>query len=222
MSDFELISNHLCPYTQRAAIQLDEKGLDHGRVYVDLAAKPAWLLAISPLGKVPVLRHGGAAIFESQVICEYIEDVAPARPQLPADPQARAAQRAWIAFASEAIADVHGFYMAPDAAAFERKRADLAGRLQTLDQRLGDGPYFDGAEFGLADAAFAPLLRLFDGFDAIADFGFFSGLRRLPAYRDALARRPSVQRAVVADYGERFSHYLAARGSHLSRLMPRR
>jgi glutathione S-transferase len=127
MPRFELISNHLCPYTQRAVIQLHEKGLDHDRIYIDLAAKPAWLLEVSPLGKVPVLRHGDAILFESQAICEYIEEIAPARPLLPTDPLARAGQRAWMEFASAATADVFGFYTAPDATTFGRKCADLAG-----------------------------------------------------------------------------------------------
>ena len=69
-----LVSNVLCPYTQRAAIQLAEKDIEFQRVYIDLADKPAWFASISPLGKVPVLQVGDAAIFESAVICEFIED----------------------------------------------------------------------------------------------------------------------------------------------------
>jgi hypothetical protein len=41
----------------------------------------------------------------------------------------------------------------------------------------------------------------------------------VPAYRRRLAQRPSVQRAVVTDYSERFRQYLLSRGSHLSGLM---
>ncbi|MFG6432466.1 glutathione S-transferase family protein [Roseateles sp. LYH14W] len=219
MPAFELISNHLCPYTQRAAIQLAEKGLGFERVYIDLADKPAWFLALSPLGKVPVLRHGDAAIFESSVICEYIEDVVPGAPLLPAEPAARARHRAWVEFASAIVGDVFAFYSAPDAASFERKCADLAVRFNTLERQLGAGRCFDGEHFGLVDAAFAPLFRLFDSFDEIGDFGVFEGLTRVPAYRRRLAQRASVQGAVVADYGQRFKHYLATRGSRLSRLM---
>src|SRR3954447_25805808 len=76
MERLTLISHHLCPYVQRAAIALAEKGIPFERVYVDLAAKPDWFKAISPLGKVPVLRVGQASgeetsIFESAVILEY-------------------------------------------------------------------------------------------------------------------------------------------------------
>lgn len=219
MHHFELISNHLCPYTQRAAIQLGEKGIAFERTYIDLADKPAWFLRLSPLGKVPVLRDGDATIFESSVICEYIEEVTPAKPLLPAAPAARARHRAWVEFASAVVGDVFAFYSAPDAASFERKCADLAARFGALEQQLGNGPYFDGTPFGLVDAAFAPLFRLFDSFDAIGDFGVFAGLARVHAYRGRLAQRDSVRRAVVGDYDRRFRHYLATRGSRLSGLM---
>jgi glutathione S-transferase len=216
MTRFELISNLLCPYTQRAAIQLAEKGLPYERTYVDLAAKPAWFGQLSPLGKVPVLRVGDEALFETAVICEYIEDVAPATPMWSSGPLDRARERAWAEFASAVIADVFGFYMAPDAAAFDRKCADLAGRFRRLEQHFGAGPYFCGTRFGLVDAAFAPVFRLFDTFDDIGDFGIFAGLCAVPSYRRALAERPSVHNAVVPNYGQVFRQYLLERGSYLS------
>ena len=221
MPHFELISNLLCPYTQRAAIQLAEKGLPCERTYIDLAAKPAWFVQLSPLGKVPVLRVGDVPLFETHVICEYIEDLAPATPLWASSPLDRARERAWAEFASATIADVFGFYMAPDDAAFDRKCADLAGRFQRLEQQLGAGPYFAGDRFSLVDAAFAPVFRLFDTFDAIGDFGIFAGLGAVPAYRRALAERPSVRQAVAPSYGQVFRQYLLERGSHLSRVLHR-
>jgi glutathione S-transferase len=44
---------------------LAEKGLAYERVYIDLANKPEWFLQLSPLGKVPLLRVSGAAVFET-------------------------------------------------------------------------------------------------------------------------------------------------------------
>lgn len=219
MPAFELISNHLCPYTQRAAIQLAEKGLPFERVYIDLGDKPGWFSALSPLGKVPVLRVGDAAIFETAVICEYIEEVAPDLPLHPATPLERAQHRGWIELASATIADVYGFYMAPDAQAFERKCNDLAMRISWLERHLGQGPYFAGPGFHLVDAAYAPIFRLFETFDALGDFGFFKAAPRVSDYRAALAERGSVQQAVVPDYAARFRQYLSERGSHLSRHM---
>jgi glutathione S-transferase len=221
MTRFELISNLLCPYTQRAAIQLAEKGLPYERTYIDLAAKPTWFVQLSPLGKVPVLRVGDEALFETAVICEYIDDVAPATPMWSSNPLERARERAWAEFASAVIADVFGFYMAPDATAFDGKCRDLARRFQRLEQQLGAGPYFCGTRFSLVDAAFAPVFRLFDTFDEIGDFGIFAGLRAVPSYRRALAERPSVRHAVVPNYGQVFRQYLLERGSHLSRVLGR-
>ena len=58
----------------RRAIVLMEKGVPFERRDVDLKNKPAWFLALSPLGKTPVLQVGDDAIFESAVICEYLDD----------------------------------------------------------------------------------------------------------------------------------------------------
>ncbi|MBC8845342.1 glutathione S-transferase N-terminal domain-containing protein, partial [Escherichia coli] len=67
-----LISFTTCPYVQRAIIALKEKNVDFDVVYIDLANKPDWFLAISPLGKVPVLKvelpgETEAILFESSV-----------------------------------------------------------------------------------------------------------------------------------------------------------
>jgi glutathione S-transferase len=51
-----LVSHHLCPFVQRAAIAPAEKSVPYRRIMVDLANKPDWFAAISPLGKVPLLR----------------------------------------------------------------------------------------------------------------------------------------------------------------------
>lgn len=64
----ELISFKTCPFVQRSVITLKEKGIDFKTTYIDLAEKPAWFLAISPLGKVPVLKIGDEVLFESAVI----------------------------------------------------------------------------------------------------------------------------------------------------------
>ena len=72
--ELTLISHNLCPYVQRAIIVLAEKDASFERRYVDLAHKPEWFRALSPLGKTPVLLAGGEPVFESAVICEYLED----------------------------------------------------------------------------------------------------------------------------------------------------
>jgi glutathione S-transferase len=210
-----LVSHVLCPYVQRAAIALSEKGVAYERRDVDLADKPAWFKAISPLGKTPVLLVGDAVVFESAVICEYLEDThAPALH--PEDPLARARERAWIEFGSSVLNDIWRFYTAPDAVALDARATDLRARFEQIEAALGEGPWFGGTRFGLVDAAFGPVFRYFDTFDAIADFGVLRGLARVDAWRAALTARPSVRAAVAADFPARLLAFLVARGSALS------
>ncbi len=88
-----LVSYHLCPYVQRAAIAADEEGIALRREFIDLSAKPDWFLALSPTGKVPLLRVGEAVLFESAAICEYLDETSPSPALLPADPLGRARHR---------------------------------------------------------------------------------------------------------------------------------
>lgn len=220
METLTLVSHHLCPYVQRAAIALAEKGVPYERVYVDLANKPDWFKALSPLGKTPVLRVGETAIFESAVILEYLEDTQ-SHPLHPTDPLRRAEHRSLIEFGSAILNDIWGLYSAPDVAAFETKRKQLTGRFAWLEQRLAAAPWFDGGDFSLVDAVFAPVFRYFDAFDRIGRFGMLDGLPKMARWRQALAARPSVIEAVTADYHERLWKFLLARQSHLSQEMQR-
>jgi glutathione S-transferase len=219
--DLLLVSHALCPYVQRAAIVLAEKGAAFERRDIDLSDKPAWFLALSPLGKTPVLRVGDTAVFESAVICEYLEDTLPPRLH-PADPLERAVHRGWIEFGSALLQEIAGFYQAPDAESLQARRDGLCRRFAQLEQVLqarpsGDGPYFAGARFAIVDAAFAPVFRYLDAFDRIEDFGWCAQAPRVQAWRIALALRPSVREAVAADYPQRLLAFLRARGSELSR-----
>jgi glutathione S-transferase len=212
-----LVSHPLCPYVQRAAIVLAEKGVPFARRDVDLADKPAWFRALSPLGKTPVLLVGEEPLFESAVICEYLDEtVAPALH--PRDPLARARVRAWMEFGSAVLNAVAAFYNAPDEAALAARRADLRARFEQVEAALDPrGPWFEGERFGLADAVFGPVFRYFEVFEALGEAGFFDALPRVQAWRAALAARPSVRQAAGADYAGRLARFLVERGSALSR-----
>src|SRR5216683_1990241 len=145
-----LISHKLCPYVQRAVIALTEKGVGFERIDIDLANKPDWFVAISPLGKTPVLQVGDVAIFESAVILEYLEETQPS-PLHPADPLKRAEHRAWIEFGSAVLNDIAGFYAAPDEVAFKTKTSQLEQRFARLEARVAAAPWFDGENFSLVD-----------------------------------------------------------------------
>lgn len=210
-----LSSHALCPYVQRIAIALVEKGVAHERRVVDLGNKPQWFLEISPLGRTPVLTVGDAALFESTAILEYLEETQP-NTLHPTDPVERARHRAWIVFGAEVLDTIAGFYSARDAVTFEAKRAALRRHFEILEGHLSAGPWFAGADFSLVDVAFGPVFRYFDVFDVIDNFEFFEGLTKVQAWSLLLAARPSVRDAVSKDYNALLRDFLLRRDGVLA------
>lgn len=210
-----LISHALCPYVQRAAIVLAEKGAVFERVDVDLANKPDWFLNLSPLGKTPVLLVDDVPVFESAVICEYLDETISPRLH-PADALERARHRSWIEFGSAILNSIWTFYTAPDDTTLEARARELADKFARIESALGDGPYFSGERFTLVDAVFGPVFRYFDVFDRIGEFGVFANTPKVWTWRTALAARASIAEAVQPDYPARLIAFLLARGSALS------
>lgn len=217
-----LISHKLCPYVQRAVIALTEKRVPFERIDIDLANKPDWFLKISPLGKVPVLLvttdSGEAALFESNVICEYIEDTQAGAKLHPQDPLKRAQHRAWMEFGSTILSELWGLETTGDPAIFESKRQAVAAKFARVEEALGAGPFFAGESFGLVDAVFAPIFRYFDVFDELIDLSVFARTPKVRAWRAELAKRPSVRTAVSADYPELLRAFLVRHDAHMLKL----
>ena len=202
------------PYVQRAVIALTEKGVAFARIDIDLAAKPAWFQAISPLGKVPVLRVREAAMFESW----RYPGISGRRPSpSPSTPLTLGARRP--PRLDRVRLDRAGRYRRAVPCArrdvFPRKGNTLERKFARLEARLGRGPWFDGERFSLVDAAFGPIFRYFDAFDRIGVLDILDGLPAVARWRAALALRPSVARAVAADYPAQLDRFLASRGSYL-------
>ena len=92
----KLWSGVLSPFSAKVRIALAEKKLGYETLVVPWSRKTLWgpkppeFLAVSPHGQVPVLIDGDVTVFDSTVICEYLEDRYPKPPLLPAGPEARA------------------------------------------------------------------------------------------------------------------------------------
>ncbi len=212
----ELISHKLCPYVHRAAILLHEKSVAFTRREIDLKNKPDWFLKVSPYGKVPVLLADGVALFESTAICEFLDETLPPS-SLPADPFARAHQRAWAEGASELSQALWNLLIAPGAE--ERDRAavgfeSIAGR---IEEAIAAGTIAPD-RFERVHVYLAPSLLRF----SIVEQGL--GIRVLDVARwprlDALSRvvaaRPSVTQTVPEDYAAALCRRLVDRGSFLA------
>jgi len=204
MAKLTLISFPTCPYVQRAIIALKEKQVDFDVVYIDLANKPDWFLAISPLGKVPVLkveqddgRQG--IIFESAVILEYLEETAPGARLHPADPLERAQHRAWMEFGSQVLGDIWKLSAAKTDEELAAAERALDGKFVRLEDTVA-GPYFAGQEFSYVDTVFAPAFRQIDAIESVSPTGLLDAFPRLGVWRKALRERASVRDAVPANF----------------------
>lgn len=212
----ELVSHPLCPFVQRAVILLQEKEISHQLTYVDLANKPDWFRKISPLGKVPLLKVGSEVLFESSVICEYLDEITPGSIH-PSDPLEKAKHRAWIEFASSTLMVMYDFINSATEASFEQKRHELIDKLAWVEESLVT-PYFSGKHFSLVDAAYAPMFYYFDALDEIADFGILIDTPKVSLWRQSLKERPSIQRTFPKNYSQQLLTLLDQRSSHLAEI----
>ena len=92
----------------RVRIALNLKGVAYDQASVQLregGQRAPGFLALNPQGLVPALElDGGAVLTQSLAICEYLDELHPEPPLLPAEPEARARVRA---FACAIACDVH-------------------------------------------------------------------------------------------------------------------
>jgi glutathione S-transferase len=210
----ELISFKLCPFVQRSVITLLEKGVDFDLTYIDLANPPQWFLDISPLGKVPALRVGEQVLFESAVINEYLDEVNPPA-ILPSDPLLKAQNRAWIEFASTLIGDQYQLMVAKEEGQYRQSLEEIRKKLGQLEAILGDGPFFNGGDFSLMDAAIAPVfmrMELLDEWSGLE--GIYDATPKVAAWKDALLARPSVRDSVVEEFAAELRRYIGETGGY--------
>ena len=202
-SKFKLCSFRTCPWVHRAAIVLQEKGVDYEIEYIDRDNRPDWFLKISPHSKVPVLIvDDETPLFESGAIAEYLDEVI--EPRLhPADALKRAQNRAWNDYAPIFSTITH-VSNATDETDLKKRAEDAAVKMikleEALAQRGNDGPYFNGPEFSLVDASYAPSLLRYSYLERLYPLGLMDKFPRLAAWRDALVARPSVMAAVGQDF----------------------
>ena len=206
---YKLVSFDVCPYVQRSVITLQEKGVPYEIEYIDLNNKPEWFMQLSPLGKVPILIIEDTVIFESATINEYLDEIAPGRKLQPSDPLQRAHNRAWIEFTSTVLVTRNQMQHAKTEQETRRLAAVVNAQLARLEEQIDNGPFFNGNDFSLVDAAAAPLFqRLAWLLELAPDLGVLDDLPKVTAWSEALLQRESVKRSTVADIRERYLSYL--------------
>ena len=203
----KLISFTLCPYVQRAMIVLNEKNISFDIEYIDLSEPPPWFYDISPLEKVPVLLVDDEPLFESMVICEYLDEITEGS-LYPADAFKRAQNRAWIEFGNNILSSTFEFYTTEDEKRFKHLTNILVDRFEVLEEEISDDTYFNGEEFSMVDAVYAPIFRYHNRIAQYKDFGFFDDAPKIKAWGDKLLDRPSVIQSVPDTYEQDTTNYI--------------
>ncbi|MEQ9363882.1 MAG: glutathione S-transferase family protein [Leptospirales bacterium] len=216
-----LISFKICPFVQRSVITLREKRVEYDVTYIDLADKPDWFLKISPLGKVPVLQVGQEALFESAVINEYLDETnGPA--YHPTDPLLRAKNRAWIEFISQILMDQYRNAIAETEKDFDQHLAAAREKIERLET-VYQGPYFNGGDFSLVDAAIAPAFTRFAALEAALGerrpLQLYAKAPKVGRWAETLIARDSVRHSVVPEFEELYIQYIRDNGKWAAGLL---
>ena len=198
------------PNGHKVHIMLEETGLRYNVHPIDIGAgdqfKPEFL-KISPNNKMPALIDtdgpGGKpmSMFESGAILLYL--ASKTGKFLPEDLRQRWSVLQWLMFQMASVGPMlgqahHFLIYAPEKIEYAMKRyANEANRLyRVIDRRLAESKFIACDEYTIADMAVMPWLRAPERQGVnIADYP------HLQKWRDGIAARPAVQRAlaVLAD-----------------------
>ena len=175
---------------------LEEVGQPYEVEMLDYASstKSPGFLALNPMGKVPVLRHGDVVVTESAAICAYLADAFPTAGLAPpsGDPQ-RGAYYRWLFFAAGPVEaavtnKALGVVVPP-----ERKRMTGYGSLDdvvdALDGLLSRQDYVAGDRFSAADLYLGSQI----GWGMM--FGTFEKRPAFERYWSRISSRPAALRA---------------------------
>lgn len=147
-------------YSHRVRHVLAEKGVSVEIIDVDSAHCPIRLTEVNPYASVPTLVDRDLALYEPNVITEYLEERYPHPPLLPVYPVARAntrllvhrVQRDWCSLVDK-IADRR-----TAEAARAQARKELRESLTGVSPVFAEKPFFMSDEISLVDCCLLPIL----------------------------------------------------------------
>ena len=155
----KLIGSLTSPYVRKVRVVLAEKKIDY-EFELDSPVSPETIVPdFNPLGKIPVLiLDDSTVLFDSRVIVEYIDSVAPNNKLMPESNRERAEVKRWGAIA-DGICDAAGLIFVERKRPQVQQSADWVTRqhdkiirgLDYMSAQLGEGNWCMGTHFSLAD-----------------------------------------------------------------------
>jgi RNA polymerase-associated protein len=144
--------------SHRVRIVLAEKGVSYDVVNVEARGKPEDLLVLNPYGNVPTLVDRELALYEPNIITEYLDERFPHPPLMPVYPVARAKARLIIYRFEREMGPLISKLEAGKANEIKVAAKELTSFLSQLIPVFNSSPYFMGDEFTLVDCCLAPIL----------------------------------------------------------------
>jgi glutathione S-transferase len=174
---------------------MEETGLPYERVLTDIttgAQKAPEFLAINPMGKVPALKDGDAALGEAAAICVYVADRYPETKLAPgpADPK-RARYLQWLFFSPSCIEPAMiQIFTKIEVPVTTAAWGSATQVFDVLDAALKKGPWILGEHFSAADIMIGSGLNY-----VVRLFKMVPSRPSFDAYIARCAARPAFQRA---------------------------
>ena len=195
----EIIGATQSSYTRVVRMACEEKGIDYVLTEAELGAPE--IFAIHPFGKMPVMRHGDVALFESKAIATYLDRSFSGPSLFPSEPLPAALVEQWVSLVNTLVDRtlVRTYLLAyaapktadgkPDREAIEAVTPALREQIGVLDKEVAKTGYLAGNQFTFADINLMPIpyyVRLPpEGAEAMRDAA------NLAAYYERHAGRPS-------------------------------
>ena len=197
MAQLEIIGIPQSTYVRVVRMVCEEKGVAYD-YKPDARPHSPPVDAIHPFGKVPVMRHGDLALFESKAIASYIDRSFPGPKVIPEQPRLAAEVEQWVSLVNTSIDPVMirdyvlGYIFAKDGKP-DRQKIDAAVekmkmQIGVLDRATAKG-HLVGDGYTLADINLMPILFSVQKFDE--GDKLMKSAKNLTAYFQRHAARPS-------------------------------
>ena len=183
--------SHISHYVR---IVLAEKAVSCDIIGVSARGKPEDLLEVNPYGSVPTLVDRELALYDANIITEYLDERFPHPPLMPVYPVARAKARLVIHRLEREWGPLVKTLETGKAAETRVAAKDLTSYLVQLLPIFQSSPYFLGDEFTLVDCCLAPVLWRLPAFGVNLSV---SDSKILNRYTDRVFQRDSFQASLT-------------------------
>lgn len=143
--------------SHRVRMVLAAKGVSYDRLVVDAGKLPTDLTELNPYGTLPTLIDRDLVLYDTSVICEYIDERYPHPPLMPVDPLSRARLRlAMVRIEQEWLPLME--VIRADGRPADTARKHLYAALMAALPLFKVAKFFLSTEVSLADCLVAPVV----------------------------------------------------------------